>query len=58
MTVGGGARRKGKEKGLGYFCDISGEEIRNWIIWNSRGKEEEVALLWIVLRKESRTRIH
>lgn len=30
MTPGDGARRKGKEKGLGRFCDIAGGEIRNW----------------------------
>lgn len=41
-----------KEKGLGSFCDISVNEIRSWDPLDSSGKEEERALLWVVLMKE------
>lgn len=49
ITVGNGVR---KEKGLGSFCDISVNEIRSWDPLDSSGKEEERALLWVVLMKE------
>lgn len=47
---GGGARGQ-EEEGLAWLYDVS--VGGNWIIGNASGKEEEMALLWVVGMKES-----
>lgn len=52
MTLGMGQRGKGRRKVWDSFVTLSlSVKKMTGIIWNSSGKEEERALLWVLMKE-------